>query len=644
MKFLLIAALCAASTAATAAPELHTFQNLAVTPAGDRLADIEATEAADTAAPDPHGTIVVRAAHGGAVLASIDPCNTCRYEGPAWSPDGKHIAFVAQDKRTGTATLYTTQDNRPTAIATLKGIAAHPTWSPDGSTIALLAVAAPRKQIGAVEAGAPQVGEIGTDDDEQRIAIVPARGGELRFVSPSDTFVYEYSWMPDGRGFVGTAAKGNGDNNWWVAKLVAIDIQGGAARVIAAPSFQMNRPRVSPDGKTVLFIGGLMSDFGPVGGDLFSVPLSGGVAPKNLTEGAHATIVSLNWQSHDPIVTRLNGDQREIDHVALGNGRAQLQRLWSAPVTLHAADDDIAVSADGRTVATVRQDFTQPPEILLGKAAGTLAFDPVTHMNAALLPKVQARSVSWQSDGYTVQGWLLAPKTVPGKSYPMIVQVHGGPSSATTPTYLWKGSDATLIQSGYFIFLPNPRGSYGQGEVFTRANVRDFGGGDLRDILAGVDAVEKIAPVDDARLGVFGHSYGGYMTMWTVTHSTRFKAAVAGAGIGDWVSYYGQNGIDQWMIPFFGASAYDDPAIYVKLSPLTNIKAARTPTLIYVGELDVECPAAQSLQFWHGLKAMGVRTDLVIYGGEGHHFRKPETVHDLERRMASWFGQYLQAS
>ena len=98
--------------------------------------------------------------------------------------------------------------------------------------------------------------------------------------------------------------------------------------------------------------------------------------------------------------------------------------------------------------------------------------------------------------------------------------------------------------------------------------MRDFGGGDLRDILAGVDAVEKVAPVDDKRLGVFGHSYGGFMTMWTVTHTNRFKAAVAGAGIADWISYYGQNGIDQWMIPFFGASAYDDPAIYVKLSPI----------------------------------------------------------------------------
>ena len=112
------------------------------------------------------------------------------------------------------------------------------------------------------------------------------------------------------------------------------------------------------------------------------------------------------------------------------------------------------------------------------------------------------------------------------------------------------------------MLLPNPRGSFGQGEAFTRANVKDFGHGDLLDILAGVDEVVKTFPVDDKRIGIAGWSYGGYMTMWAVTQTQRFRAAVAGAGIANWQSYYGQNLIDQWIIPFFGASVYDDPAIY----------------------------------------------------------------------------------
>jgi dipeptidyl aminopeptidase/acylaminoacyl peptidase len=270
------------------------------------------------------------------------------------------------------------------------------------------------------------------------------------------------------------------------------------------------------------------------------------------------------------------------------------------------------------------------------------ALKPISHDNDALAFRVETRSITWKSEGHDVQGWLLSPlKLAPGKTYPMIVIVHGGPSAATTPRFAGHGTLHDLVAHGDFVFLPNPRGSYGQGEAFTAANKRDFGGGDWRDILAGVDAVEKTAPVDDARLGLFGGSYGGFMTMWGVTQSQRFHAAVAGAGIANWISYYGQNGIDEWMIPFFGASAYDDPAIYNAESPINFIKNAKTPTFIFVGERDVEVPAPQSLEFWHALKAEGVPTSLVIYPGEGHGVRQPQHVHDLNRRILTWFDQHL---
>ena len=129
-----------------------------------------------------------------------------------------------------------------------------------------------------------------------------------------------------------------------------------------------------------------------------------------------------------------------------------------------------------------------------------------------------------------------------------------------------------LSAMGYFALCPNPRGSYGQGEAFTQGNVKDFGGGDYRDIMAGVDAMVKQYPIDAKRIGIRGHSYGGYMTMWAETQTQRFAAAVAGAGLSDWLSYYGLNDIDEWMIPFFGASVYDDPAVYNKSDPMHFVK------------------------------------------------------------------------
>jgi dipeptidyl aminopeptidase/acylaminoacyl peptidase len=222
----------------------------------------------------------------------------------------------------------------------------------------------------------------------------------------------------------------------------------------------------------------------------------------------------------------------------------------------------------------------------------------------------------------------------------MVVIVHGGPAAA------WRARFTEIVHvlasQGYFVFLPNPRGSFGQGEAFTRANVKDFGHGDLRDVLTGIDAAVRAAPVDGARIGVYGHSYGGYMTMFAVTQTRRFRAAVASAGIANWQSYYGQNRIDQWMLPYFGKSVYEDPAVYARSSPMTFIAQAKTPTLVLVGERDAECPMPQSQEFWHALKTLGVETQLIVYPDEGHHFRDPAHERDHTERTVGWFDRFLK--
>jgi dipeptidyl aminopeptidase/acylaminoacyl peptidase len=131
------------------------------------------------------------------------------------------------------------------------------------------------------------------------------------------------------------------------------------------------------------------------------------------------------------------------------------------------------------------------------------------------------------------------------------------------------------------------------------------------------------------------------MTMWAVTQTNRFKAAVAGAGVSDWLSYYGENGIDQWMLPFFGASVYDDPAIYAHSSPIDFIKHVHTPTFVYVGDRDLECPMPQSQEFWHALHTLGVPTEFVVYPGQGHELHDAKDRADAKRRTLAWFARYL---
>ncbi len=628
----------AVAQAASPGIAIRDYRSVAISPAGDRVVSLESIDTGN--GKRPHSTVVVRDASSGAIAAEFDPCSTCSYDKPSWSPDGKSLAFVASDSRAGSAWLYVAAGGKTRSLSVLQGVASTARWSPDGRTLAMLATVGAKKETGATAAGARQVGEIGADDDAQRIATIPAEGGTLKLVSPDDTFIYEYDWTPDGKGFIATSAKGNGDNNWWVAKLAHVDAASGALRIVASPATQANMPRVSPDGRTVAYIGGLMSDFGSVGGDIYTVPLAGG-EPVNLTPGFKGSFNALAWRGKGLLGTALMGDKSNVLALDL-QGRSTVLRSVAASTS--AAEGRMSFSADGSRAAAAQEDFERAPAIVAGPIAAMRA---VTEDNASLQLQVAVQNISWKNEGFNVQGWLIGPRaTEAGRKYPLIVQVHGGPAAAASPRYVSPGEQGNpllreLVEKGYFVFLPNPRGSFGQGQEFTRANRRDFGGGDLRDILAGIDAVAAAAPVDTNRMGLIGHSYGGFMTMWGVTHSQRFKAAVAGAGIANWISYYGQNGIDQWMIPYFGASAYDDPAIYRQLSPIESIKMARTPTLVYVGERDVECPPAQSMEFWHGLKAMGVQSSLVIYDGEGHSIRKPEHQQDLRKRTIEWFGRYL---
>jgi len=637
------AALSLCATAQAQEKLLHNFGAVTISPDGTRLAAIESDDAPVDGAPTTQ-RLTIRPLDGSPPHVVALPCGSdpeCVPSSPAWSPDGSKLVFILRSPKSKQRALYRTdRDGGSLAqLLSFDGTLGAPRFAPDGR-LAVLATAAAKKEIGATQAGAPIVGEIGAAPDEQRIAVLTATGS-LAWASPADTFVYEYDWKPDGSGFVGTAAPGDGDNNYWIAKLYAFDASSATATLLYAPpnpERQLAHPRVSRDGKYVAFIGGLMSDFGSTGGEIYVVPIAGGAA-RDVTPGMPATATTFEWACANAAADRIDfaalqagvRDLRAVDAAGDAAPRA-LRPLGSGGFPSRACD------ANG-TEATVVQDFTTPPEIYAG-SGGTL--HALTAANAGIAPEAAVRNVTWQSDGNAVQGWLLAPLHAgAARKHPMIVLIHGGPAAASEPFFIGRGTTRSMLRAGYYLFFPNPRGSFGEGEAFTLGNVKDFGYGDLRDDLAGVDAVERIAPIDDARLGITGGSYGGFMTMWAVTQTHRFKAAVAGAGISDWISYYGENGIDEWMIPYFGASAYDDPAPYRRSSPIEFIKNVRTPTFEYVGERDVECPAPQSLEFWHALETLGVPTQLVIYEGEGHGIRRPDHRADVAKRTLAWFARYL---
>jgi dipeptidyl aminopeptidase/acylaminoacyl peptidase len=569
---------------------------------------------------------------------SVDPSNTKPIHGAIWLID------------VGTG-------DPPKQVADLDGFAQGMQWNPDGTRIAFLFVPGATRLPEATASGNPRVGVIGESDVQvQRVADIAASGDTPEMLTPKGLYVYEFDLSPIGDRIAYTAAMPPGDNNWWTARLYVQDTRIDAAPVaIVNPAtatgplhgLQIALPRWSPDATRILFIGGLMSDRGATGGDIYGVPASGG-APVDLTSGVKVTPSWFTFLTpRSLLVTQIASGTVQVTEYALQDDAARQTRLWfTVPGEIGDGRAALAVSLSDespRRVAYAADSFARPPEVHAG-LLGSTPPPAVTSINANLPHDWgKAQSVEWDSGGLHVQGWLMYPSRYdPHKTYPMIVYVHGGPSWANLPT--WSNKANAYSEFGYFVLMPNPRGSFGEGEAFALAIRNQMGYGDLDDILAGVDKVEKLAPIDDARLGLTGWSYGGFMSMFVPTRTNRFKAVVAGAGISNWQSYYGQNQIDQWMIPFFGASMYDDPAAYAKSSAINFIKRVRTPALIVVGERDEECPAPQSFEYWHALKTLGVPTTLVVYANQGHHIANPADQEDILRRSLGWFGKYLSTS
>ncbi|MGB8662382.1 MAG: S9 family peptidase [Candidatus Acidiferrum sp.] len=623
----------------------HRFEQAAISPDGKKVAWVEdvitkrgvstgetAIFVEDLATKNPPKRI------------SASPNDALHAEGSvAWSPDSKKLAFLSDAAKSGQLQLYVIASAGPVASArkltSVKGFLSTPGWSPDGKTIALLFTENATRAAGPLVAETPETGEIKDSFFEQRLALVDAATSNLRQISPADTYIYEYDWSPDGRRFAVTAALGNGDDNWYIAELFTLDAASGLMKSIYKPPLQIANPAWAPDGQRIAFIGGLMSDEPSVGGDIFTIPATGGDAT-NITPEMKASASWLTWTSGGDIVygEYLEGDSALATIHPADGTKSQLFRN-AGQLTAGAWGVSLSLSHDGKSSAVVRSSFSTPPEIWAGP---TVEWTQITQRNKSIKPAWgQAKSLRMNNK---VQAWLLYPRDFdPNRKYPMIVRVHGGPGAAVLSE--WPSSSdyySPLAGAGYFVLQPNPRGSFGEGEAFTRANVKDFGYGDFKDIMATVDAAIDAAPIDPNRLGICGWSYGGYMTMWAVTQTNRFKAAMAGAGLSNWQSYYGENLIDQWMIPFFGKSVYDDPEVYAKSSPINFVKHAKTPTLILVGDSDGEVPAPQSYEFWHALKTLGVETQFVVYQHEGHMFMNPQHRRDVVERTLAWFDAHLR--
>lgn len=575
----------------------------------------------------------------------------CNETEPQWSPDGKEIAFLSDYATNGLSQVYimsSTSSGNTGAKQLTKydGYVSHLKWSPDGKYLSVLYVEKASREPNPMAAENRKTGVIDSlvNLDIQRIAVINKSTQKSRIVSPPKLYVFEYSWSPDSKQLAYTAAAAPGDDNWYIAHIFTQNIDAADARDIYTPTFQIALPRWSPDGKRIAFIEGLMSDQGGTGGEVYTIATDG-EDKRDLTSNRKSTPAWFSWRPDgNMIFSEFIGGSNAIS--TLNTTTLATIKIWQQEASIAASGEERSLAIGGNdkspVLAYVKMGWATLPEIWAGNLKKQSQY---THLNDSIhFPMPKFENVEWTNEGQRIQGWLLYPVNYnPAKHYPMLVMVHGGPAWIATPAWSAPDFNTTYYtQLGYFVFFPNARGSYGQGEKFTLANRKDWGFGDMRDMLAGIDYLEKKYPIDDNRLGLLGWSYGGSIAMFSITQTNRFKAVVAGAGAADWLSYYGQNSIDKWMNSYFNVSPYDDPQAYSRLSAMTYIKKAKTPTLVLVGEYDGECPPAQSMQFWHALKELKVPTQLVIYPDEGHDFQKLENTVDVTLRTIQWFNNYLK--
>lgn len=607
-----------------------------------RLVAFVLTDPAQSPEGKPASRLWAVPAVGGAPARPLTTAGRHTDSHPRWSPDGAVLAFLSNrgDRELSQMQVYLlpmAAGGEAAALTSAPGGVESFDWSPDGSEIAFLA-------------RDPKPGREDPKDDvilyeelplPHRLRVINVATRAVRDVTPANLQVWEYAWSPDGSHFSLVVSRQPYEWSWYESWLARMPAAGGEPTPVHRPGRQLALPVWSRDGREIAFLAGTWSDRGSVFGDVWTVPAAGGEA-QNRTPGYEGSIC---WAERLPDGDLLVCGYSGFDAViaALRPGEP-LRPLWQGPVALAPRSQArISLSAGGGTVAAVREDTLHPPDVWTATVSpGGLRWQQVTDLN----PQVQERALGrteimrWQGPGgLDIEGILVTPAGLEaGRRCPLVVFVHGGPTWSYQHRFS-QGYSHLLAGMGCAVLLPNPRGSSARGAAFAEANLGDMGGADLEDIMAGVDACIDLGVTDAQRLGIAGWSYGGFMAAWAVTQTDRFKAAVAGAAVTNWLSFHGTTEIQTWDALYQQLDP-GDPR-YVWNSPVHHAHKVRTPTLVLHGERDTAVPAGQGYEFWRALRERGVESVLAIYPRAGHGPSERAHVRDMAQRMVGWFQRHL---
>ena len=607
---------------------------------------------------------------------------------PRWSPDGSRLLFLRRGEGEGKGTqvyLLNLEGGEPRALTDLPGGASAPAWSPDGRSIAFLSGTTP-EDLARAKAKL-KGGPVERESDVRVVTRADYRmdgGGYRDPKHPAHLWVVaapasvdekptprrltsgpfeeaDPTWSPDGRTlYIVSTRDPEPAHRLDRGAIYAVPAEGGAVEPVAAIAGSISAPSPSPDGRKLAFRGTLaepVRSYTPP--DLFVVDLTAKGPAKNLTaDFAYDVGGGLSGDQHPPRgsgptrPTWIKGGSALVDKVSR-KGRANLEAFDATtgrPSPVTTGDQDVsafAASPDGSTFAYLRSSPTDPGEL---HRVGPDGNDParLTDLNARLLETLdlpEPEAIHYQSfDGLEIAAWVQKP---PGfdqsKKYPLIINIHGGPHAAYGFTFVHEFQ--WMAAKGYVVLYPNPRGSSSYGLDFGNIIQHRYPGDDHEDLMAGVDELIRRGYVDSKKLGITGGSGGGLLTNWAITRTDRFAAAVAQRSIADWSSFWYTADFTLFHPTWFKDAPFRDPAGFDARSPLTFVQKVNTPLMLIEGDVDLRTPPASGGEaMFRALKFLKKPTVMIRFPGESHELsRSGKPWHRVERlqHIVNWFDKYL---